>query len=366
MKRFFLTGLVALLVLIAPLCASIRTLAQSSSELDILDYQNNYEEMIKKAPELLKADPDNPRLNMYLGKALCITGHYAEAMVYLQKADELLKAGGQTQNDINTQGWAKYYLSRCHWQFRNYEGAKALLEECLKMTSEQEVVNNALTLYRVFGFTDYYKDWTVIESEHFVFHFANPSDVKDIAAFITEHEETFQRVNRFFNSKVPRKVDCFIYNSLGDILDNQSYRGGLAYGGLCVIHLMYLQSSGHEMTHVIAYYCSDSITIAPLIGEGTAVYFTRPYVSQLNFARKIMQERGISSVSIKDLWTYWTSTVPDDLAYSVAGAFVEYLIDKEGESKYRQLLMNQTYENAKTIYGERLDQLIAEFEKLLI
>lgn len=334
-------------------------LAESSAELEILNYQDKYDEIIQKAPQLLQDDPENPRINLYLGKALCNTRRQVEALPYLLKATELAK------EDLLVAGWARYYLSICYWFERDYARAKELLDQCQSMNTDRDVLDSAAMLYRVFGFDSSYQDWITMESEHFVFHFPNPTDVKDHEAFVRKHEETFLKVNNFFSSTMPRKVECFVYNSFDDIWKAQSIRAGFSYGGLCVIHLMYQQSPGHEMTHVIAYYYGDSINIVPLIGEGIAVYFDKTEVNLLELARSMMQARGIKEVAIKDLWSYWTSSAPNDVAYAIAGAFVRYLVEAEGEGKFRLLLTNQSYENAQAIYGERLEELIAGFEELL-
>ena len=68
-------------------------------------------------------------------------------------------------------------------------------------------------------------------------------------------------------------------------------------------------------------------------------------------------------ISIKKLWQDGKE-IDESLLYPIAGAFVGFLL-KYDKGKFLELSENQTYENAKIIYGDQLDDLISTFTKEL-
>jgi hypothetical protein len=67
-------------------------------------------------------------------------------------------------------------------------------------------------------------------------------------------------------------------------------------------------------------------------------------------------------IAIKDCWTAGEKYV-DEILYPLSGLFVKELIDNFGKEKFLELFKNQTYENAKLIFGNKLDTMIEELEK---
>lgn len=66
-------------------------------------------------------------------------------------------------------------------------------------------------------------------------------------------------------------------------------------------------------------------------------------------------------LSIKEFWKNGDSYA-EEIRYPVSGMFVEDLIKKFGRDKFIKFFNDQTYENAKSVFGNDLDNLIAEFE----
>lgn len=57
-------------------------------------------------------------------------------------------------------------------------------------------------------------------------------------------------------------------------------------------------------------------------------------------------------ISIREIWANW-KIYPEELTYPLSGLFVKELIDNFG---------NQTYENAKSVFGDKLNVVIRDFE----
>lgn len=71
----------------------------------------------------------------------------------------------------------------------------------------------------------------------------------------------------------------------------------------------------------------------------------------------------IHPIDIKKTWQE-NLEIDEDILYPISGAFVQYLI-KYDKEKFLTLNDNQTYENAKKIYGDKIDSLINDFTATL-
>ncbi len=78
-------------------------------------------------------------------------------------------------------------------------------------------------------------------------------------------------------------------------------------------------------------------------------------------AKNMVAKVGVNTVSIANIWA--VNRYDSDLYNMVSAAFVEFLIEKEGKEKFMLLFKDQTYYNAKKIYGESLPTIISESEK---
>ena len=74
-----------------------------------------------------------------------------------------------------------------------------------------------------------------------------------------------------------------------------------------------------------------------------------------------MVYKNNGQLSIKEFWKNGDSYA-EEILYPVSGMFVEDLIKKFGRDKFIKFFNDQTYENAKSVFGNDLDNLIAEFE----
>ncbi|WP_207427814.1 hypothetical protein [Pedobacter sp. SYSU D00535] len=173
-----------------------------------------------------------------------------------------------------------------------------------------------------------------------------------------QKEKAFDLINNFFKVKLPKKIDYFVWNDLkkGEVL----LKTPLAFTEppLCLTHTSIANTLGHEMTHSISYFAAKPIKKKYLISEGVCVYF------DLTKRDKVAQLKNInhSKYSIIDVWK-GKLRVGNDIIYPLGGELVKRLIESFGREKFLQLLADQSYENARNLYGEKLDDLISGLQK---
>jgi len=353
MKKYILSLVLAIIIIFTGSYCLAET---STTELSKLLEEGRFQEIILKARKELRRQPDNPEINLRLGQALTERLQFTEAIPYLEKANH--------QNDyLWIKGWALDYLGRCYFATNALDESRADFKECLELKATPNGLNDATYYDNLFGFSERFAKWSTIPSEHFIFHFEQPSKVQDTAAFIRDYENAFTKIAPFFQAKIPRKIQYFIWNS-DELMRFFHSPGGFTNSEYCIIHARYFQSAGHEMTQVFSYYIHPFPVRVGLINEGVAVYFDQTGTDQLKLARWLLAEHDVHQVSIRELWNQWNQ-LPEEESYPVAGSFVKYLMEHGGEQKFKRLLADQSIENARRIYGSRLDRFIKDFEKLL-
>lgn len=210
------------------------------------------------------------------------------------------------------------------------------------------------------GKDEFYKNWLTVNSRHFIFHFPPNSLVTNKQQFADNHEQAYAKLNSFFNTSVPRKTDYFVWN-----YSQEAEKFGIgvlsfALPELCIIHVHAQQSIGHEITHIITHYMPGSTGIkTKFINEGIATYF------DLN-NRTVYGGPGFrkpdEKISLKEAWLN-DYKYSDYVYYFLGGEVLKILNQKFGKIKLLQLIENQSYENAKKLYGKELDKVIEEVEK---
>ena len=97
-----------------------------------------------------------------------------------------------------------------------------------------------------------------------------------------------------------------------------------------------------------------------LINEGTAVCFDQTNQDKEKIVKDWLKTND-RKITINEIWTNFRD-YPDALTYPLSGLFVKELIDNFGREKFIAFFGNQTYDNAKLIFGEKLDKVIKDFE----
>lgn len=322
-------------------------------ELGKIYLSGDLDKTILMVNDFLKNDPANMDYKLILGRVLADKGDYESAIPYLNYAAN--KAPGNSWQ----KAWALGYLGTCYYMVSDFEKSETALISCIDLNATKNATSYSARRVGIFGYDDFYKDWTVKESQNIRFHFQNMSDPK-IKLFIESKEKAFVEINKFFESSVPRKIDFFVWNSRDDAKRIVHKNLGFANPLYCIIHAYLGQTEGHELTHVISHYTSAVAKKTRFINEGTAVCFDQTNQYRLNKIKYWISSND-KKIEIKDIWKNGDE-YPAEILYPLSGKFVKELIDRFGKEKFLEFFPNQTYENAQLVYGMELFILIKEFE----
>lgn len=313
----------------------------------------NHQSVIEKAVPLFEKEPTNVDLSLMIGRSYTDLAEYKEAIPFLEATVK------NDQYHSWRKAWALNYLGICHFMLQNYDVSKKSIKECIQLRATKKVTNSANGKSLLFGYDEFYDTWKIVETAHFRFHFQDMSD-KEIEIFTSRKEAAYQKINGFFNSELPKKIDYLVWHSREDAKKVLRANLGFARPELCLVHTFYQQTIGHEMTHVISYYTSDISTKTRFIDEGTAVCFDQSNQNRLKQVKDWISVNE-EKIVLKDYWVNGRDHA-EEILYPLAGLFVQELIEKFGKEKFLEFFKDQTYENAKLVYGKVLDATIKEFE----
>ena len=312
-----------------------------------------YDSVISLTELLIKTDPNNKDFNLLLGRSYADKQEFNKAIPFLETV---------VKNDTNNswkKHWGLLYLGNSYFMTQEYKDSKNSLEECINLNITKLATNIALNSFRLFGYDRFYDNWIIKESDNIRFHFQNlPGD--KIEGFISSRDSAFKKINKFFRSSVPKKIDLFLWDSKEDLKNMIGTDIAFAKPEWCIVHLSYGQTPGHEITHVISHFSSTGIVKTGLINEGTAVFFDQTNQDREMFIKNWIKANN-KNIDIMEIWTNWTK-YPYEITYPLAGLFVKELINKFGKDKFLKFFKNQTYENAQLIFNEDIDPFIEEFE----
>jgi hypothetical protein len=333
---------------------SLRMLVAAATQEEIWKIYNSGE--AAKAAELglaaIKNEPENTELRQVTGRALVDSGQFAAALPHLEKVVEL--DGNKTWQSA----WALAYAGYAHYGLSDYPNSQAALEASLKLAATRNVVSFAQRAQALLGFAPVYTNWVTIETEHFRFHFS--PDTLDVGTnrFAAIREMAFLSINRFFQAKLPKKIDFFAWRNSADAEKAGVGTLGFARPEFSIVQSAVNQTRGHEMTHVICYHAMKPVHRTGLINEGIAVYFDGTGRDRMVMAKSAVAAAKMGTVSLTNMWT-------GRVSYPIAGAFIERLHKKGGDDKLKQLARDQTLAAAQRIYGAELEAWMAAFEQEL-
>ncbi|MCP4551026.1 MAG: hypothetical protein GY834_03055 [Bacteroidetes bacterium] len=315
---------------------------------------HDLQSVIDRAKPLLENEPNNIDLNLIIGRSYTDLGDFKNALTYLEFA---------VTNDNNNswrKAWALSYLGTCYFMLQDYNDSESSLNECINLNATKNATNNAYGQTLLFGFNEFYKTWKIVETDNFRFHFQNMND-KQIEKYTSLREIAYKEINGFFKSSLPKKIDFYVWESREDAKKILRANLGFSKPNFCIVHTHYQQTIGHEMTHVISNYTSDISKKTRFINEGTAVCFDQSHQERLKKIKYWITTNN-KQISIKDYWGNGKE-YDEEILYPLSGLFVKELIDNFGSEKFLEFFKNQSYENAKLIFGNKLDTMIKEFEK---
>jgi tetratricopeptide (TPR) repeat protein len=326
--------------------------AQTSKE--IWDYysQRNLEKTVKFGKQALQKDPNNPQINLAIGRALADSKNFKKAIPYLKK-------GSFNENNADwVRAWSLGYLGVCYYVTDNYKLSKKSLKKCIQLKATKNSIKYAQKRIKLFQMSKIFDSWDIFETENLRIHFQNKNQIKDVKSYISGREEAYQAINGFFKADLYKKIDYFIWNDRNQAKMILGRELGFANSDLCLINSANNQTRGHELTHILLDYGIQPIKKTRFINEGVAVYFDQTNRDRYKIARESLNQ---IELNIIDLWDN-PEKYPSKYNYTVGGAFIGFLLENGGESKFKKLLANQSSESAAEIYDE-FEKLIDEFEK---
>jgi len=347
------------LLILCLICNFIVVSAQSPQlkELWKLSKNKKYEELIKKGEQFLQKDSNNVEYQMMVGIALFRLNKIDKSKEHFEKA--------ALHNDPHSsiRARSKVYLALCYFLECDYEKSKEALLDCKKIKSYSSIKEYNEYWFERLGFHDFYNNWYIKETDHFRFYFQDTSDL-NYKRFICKCEDAYTKIDTFFNSDVPKKVDYFVWTSTTDARNIIKRASAFAYSSLCLIHGNTNENEGHEIAHVISLNYTKDIKKYKFISEGTAVYFDQTDLDIEQWFEGVLKKYKIKKIDVKDVWEKWEKH-PSDYSYHLGGLFVEELIKEYGQEKFLEFFADQSYKNAKKVFGKGLDDFIKEFEESL-
>ena len=331
------------------------TFGQSKTVQDFwkLYQSQRYDLIVEQLTSRLNEEPNDAELNLILGRSHADLGNYSKAIPYLENSIE-----HDNQNSWK-KAWALGYIGNCLFMIEEYDKSKKALSDCIGLNVTKNATKYAYGRMLLFGFDSFYDGWKVYESDNFRFHFQNMSD-SDVKKYIQSRENTYQSINKFFKSEIPKKIDFFVWNSRDDAKKLMNLELGFAKPYFSIVHSHSQQTKGHEMTHIISHYTVEITKKTGLINEGTAVCFDQTNQNKEQIVKNWIKSND-KNIDIQIIWENWTE-YPMELTYPLSGLFVKELIDNFGRDKFIVFFANQTYVNAKIVFGDKLDKVIKEFE----
>ncbi len=205
--------------------------------------------------------------------------------------------------------------------------------------------------------------WSTTETEHFVLRLPPDTSVEP-QAFARNLEDAFVELQEFFRADVPGRIAFYAWNDGADASRVLGRSIGFAVPEKLLIHAAVTQTRGHELTHVLSYHAATPEQESRFLAEGTAVAFDLSGRDRLAAAQAAAKRAGARPPVIASLWSRGGS-LPEDVVYPIAGAFVEHLVKVGGRDRFLRLLARQTLEEARAIYGGDFDRIVSDFESTL-
>jgi tetratricopeptide (TPR) repeat protein len=314
--------------------------------------KGKYKLVIKESKILLQNDPENIEYNHLLGRAYFGKGDMDNAIIYLKKSS-------LTDDPKSyTKAWAYNFLGKCYLSKNELAKAEEYFYKSFNMRATKNVTNSSYRHAIFNGLLKPYDNWTELETEHFIFYFQDSSQMKQ---FADSREHAYDYISNYLDVDLKQKIRYVIWTSREDARNVLNMNIGFCKPSQYLIHSKSTQTPGHEITHVISHYISDNQNKTGLINEGIAVYLDLADKDEELIVQKAMRKYNQDKLSIKSLWKNWRN-YKEDLSYAVAGLFVGEIIETYGKEKFLEFFTDQSYKNAKQVFGKGFDDFIKGFE----
>lgn len=316
------------------------------------------QEVYLTGQRLLSADPENAELNQILGRVLVEIGKSREATPYLEKA----VANDKDRGWISA--WALCYLGQARFYSDDYEGARKALNESIALQAGESVTRTAQRFQLLIAQAPYFQNWLTKETAHFRFHLQPSLSAEELQAYTEAHERLFSRVAEALGGvQPPKKIDLIVWNNRLEPMERFQLSVNQADPVKAVVYCARSHGPSLETTYVIAHYAvsGERGDTTGFVSTGLAVYLEDKRKSDEETLKAYLYSRQIDRISTTDVWNRWKK-YPEAYSHPLAGAFVRALIERFGMEKFKKLLARQTYEDARYLYGDALDELIKDFD----
>lgn len=340
--------------LIAALAAVPAAAQPAPDSISVLTRAGRLEEATALALANAARAPGDPAANLRAGGMLVRVARFDSAAAYLGRVIEADSATPWQHS------WARLQLARARLGLGDTTSARGELEQVIALGAGRNSEPEAAALFSKIGGHPLLASWTIYPTEHLRVHFPPDTRVESPGEHSRRLERAYRELRAFFGD-LPGPADVFVWNSNLDASAVMYRQLAFARPELLLVHMRPDQSPGHEMAHLFSFHGGRTARRTRFIDEGTSVAFN---LTDVNLMREARAAARISAVPVYVVG-FWDdrAQVPELLLYPIAGAFVKRLIERGGRDAFLRLLQRQTLEDARQIYGDRLDEIIAEFER---
>lgn len=323
-------------------------------EMTVAFKTKNYKEAVSLGQKVLEINQSDFEANLIMSASYNSLGDFQNALPYSKKLESIAESDEQ-------KSWMFMQAMVANYGLGNKEISKKYYDKAKSIKGPEKAVLELDHLGKYLGFDSFYDQWIIAETQNMIFHF-DPSVSQETRNRIAKtRQDAFVKVNEFFGAKPPKKIDFFVWGSNEVYNRFLKHNLGFTLANYCVSHNRLNQTPGHEIAHNLSFWQGQrEKTTTEFINEGIGVCFDLNENDKLEAAK---QAYKTIPIDIKKVWAE-KQKLSSDVLYPVSGAFVQFLIDYD-KAKFLELNHSQTYENAKNIYGDKIDILIENFMALL-
>lgn len=306
----------------------------------------------KEFNSLIKVVNEKIRKKKYLEDGEILI--YGATLTLIEKFDYALKCFNKIKRENHCMLFGEYtkYYAICLYAVGRYRESKEIFYKMLEHPLWEVEAAEWIELL------DLKDSMRIIETSVLRFHFDKEITRRRQLAFVKMNMQSFRLLEKVFCVSLPKKVDVYVYERTCDNLENKlSY----ANPALCMIHVNYYHTHGHELVHVMSHHLHEYMIKSRFIDEGVAVYFDKPYYGNIF---DDIKKAHFQEADVFDVWKNF-SQYAQEYSYKLAGLFVGYLIHIYSVEKFILFLREQTIENAQRVFGESFFDNIKEFESLI-